>query len=59
VICTGRAELFQGCDHVRGQEIRFDLAGDRVRVTGAPSVVIYPDDRDDPEADQHCLGDLS
>jgi lipopolysaccharide export system protein LptA len=56
VICSGRAELFQGCDHVRGQEIRFDLAGERVRVMGAPSVVIYPDD---PEADRRCLGGLS
>ena len=32
------------CDQVRGEEIQFDLARDRVRVIGAASVVIRRDD---------------
>ena len=42
IVCRGHAELFEGCDHVRGEKIHFDLEGERVRVTGGPSVVIYP-----------------
>ena len=42
--CTGHAELVQGCDVVRGDSIRFDLARDRARVEGAASIVIRPDD---------------
>ncbi len=38
--CTGHAELFQGCDIVRGKSIQFDLARDRARVDGAASIVI-------------------
>ena len=45
LICTGRASLVQGCDLVRGAEIRFDLREERVYVTGGASVVIQ--DRDD------------
>ncbi|MCZ6784058.1 MAG: hypothetical protein O7G30_12200 [Proteobacteria bacterium] len=44
VLCSGHAELVQGCDRVRGDEIRFDLEGERVVVVGAPSVVIHPND---------------
>jgi lipopolysaccharide export system protein LptA len=43
IVCRGHAELVQGCDHVRGEEIFIDLDGDRARVTGAPSLVIYPE----------------
>jgi lipopolysaccharide export system protein LptA len=43
ITCTGRAELRQGCDVVRGRRITFDLDRDRVRVEGAASVVIHPD----------------
>ncbi len=42
VLCRGRAELTQGCETVRGSEIQFDLAEERVRVIGAASVVIQP-----------------
>jgi lipopolysaccharide transport protein LptA len=49
--CIGHAELVQGCDVVRGDSIRFDLARDRARVEGAASIVIRPDDT---PADQ-CL----
>jgi len=44
IVCRGRAEVVQGCDQVRGDEIEFDLAHQRVRVVGAASVVIQPDD---------------
>jgi lipopolysaccharide transport protein LptA len=40
--CSGRAELVQGCDMIRGASIEFDLAGDRARVEGAASIVIQP-----------------
>jgi lipopolysaccharide transport protein LptA len=40
VVCTGHAALRQGCDLVRGTEIRFDLEEESVRVIGAASVVI-------------------
>ncbi len=43
IVCRGHAELVEGCDHVRGEEIFIDLDGDRARVTGAPSLVIYPE----------------
>jgi len=41
--CSGHAELVQGCDVVRGESIRFDLADDRARVEGAASIVIRPE----------------
>lgn len=41
--CTGRAELVQGCDVVRGDSIQFWLADDRARVEGAASIVIRPE----------------
>lgn len=41
--CIGHAELVQGCDIVRGQSIRFDLADDRALVEGAASIVIRPE----------------
>lgn len=44
IVCRGQAEVTQGCDQVRGEEIQFDLGGERVRVVGAASVVIRPDD---------------
>ena len=43
VLCKGKAELFQGCDRVRGTEIEFDLEEERVRVLGAASVVLQGD----------------
>lgn len=43
IFCRGKAEVVQGCDRVRGREIAFDLANDRVRVSGAASVVIQND----------------
>lgn len=42
IVCTGHAEMRQGCDVVRGNEITFELDEDRVRVAGAASVVIHP-----------------
>ncbi len=47
VICRGDALLVQGCDEVRGQEIVFHLDQERVKVTGAASVVLRLD-QDDP-----------
>jgi lipopolysaccharide transport protein LptA len=41
--CSGRAELVQGCDIVRGESIEFDLASDQARVAGAASIVIQPE----------------
>jgi lipopolysaccharide export system protein LptA len=49
IVCRGRAEVTQGCDRVRGQEIEFDLVRERVRVSGAASVVIQPEDADPGE----------
>ncbi len=46
VLCKGKAELFQGCDRVRGTEIEFDLEEERVRVLGAASVVLQGDKKD-------------
>jgi lipopolysaccharide export system protein LptA len=43
VICVGHAELLERCDRVRGEEIHFNLETERVRVLGAPSVVIHPE----------------
>lgn len=40
VVCRGRAKLTQGCDVVRGREIRFDLEREHFRVIGAASVVL-------------------
>jgi len=51
--CIGHAELVQGCDIVRGQSIRFDLADDRALVEGAASIVIRPD-RDAPGEANAC-----
>jgi lipopolysaccharide export system protein LptA len=47
IVCRGKAEVTQGCDQVRGEEIEFDLARERVRVTGAASVVIQPGSAED------------
>ena len=44
--CTGRAELMQGCDIIRGRLIEFDLAGDQARVEGAASIVIQPKEKE-------------
>jgi lipopolysaccharide export system protein LptA len=44
IVCRGRAEVVQGCDRVRGEEIEFDLEHERVKVSGAASVVIQPED---------------
>ncbi len=40
LICSGHAELVQGCDIIRGESIEFDLAGEQARVEGAASIVI-------------------
>ena len=40
VICRGDALLVQGCDEVRGNEIEFRIREERVKVTGAASVVL-------------------
>lgn len=42
LVCRGQAEVLEGCDRVRGEEISFDLSNERVMVTGAASVVIQP-----------------
>jgi len=44
--CSGKAELREGCDRVRGEEIRFDLATERVKVLGAASVLIQAEGED-------------
>ena len=44
IVCRGKAEVLQACDRVRGEEIEFDLERERVRVTGAASVVIQSED---------------
>lgn len=41
--CEGHAELYQGCDLVRGESIEFDLRNNRAHVEGSASVVIHPD----------------
>ena len=43
VICKGDALLLQGCDEVRGSEIEFRIREERVKVTGAASVVLRLD----------------
>jgi lipopolysaccharide transport protein LptA len=43
VECQGHAELRERCDRVRGEKILFNLETERVRVLGAPSVVIHPE----------------
>lgn len=53
VICRGNALLVQGCDEVRGNEIEFDIGEERVKVTGAASVVL----RFDLEDTTSCPGD--
>ena len=52
VVCSGAAELVQGCDRVRGREIAFDLERDRVRVSGAASLVIHPGDADETACEE-------
>ena len=52
LICTGHAELVQGCDIVRGQSIEFFLGEDRARVEGAASIVIRPES--DAQAEAGC-----
>lgn len=56
LICTGHAELVQGCDIVRGQSIEFFLGEDRARVEGAASIVIRPEPESDSrtEAEAAC-----
>jgi lipopolysaccharide export system protein LptA len=54
VTCKGHAELQQGCDLVRGEEIQFDLREERVRVVGAASVVIQGG-----KVSDGCTGDES
>jgi lipopolysaccharide transport protein LptA len=49
IICRGRAEVIQGCDQVRGEEIQFDLEQEKVRVLGAASVLIQSEDAPDAE----------
>lgn len=44
IVCRGKAEVLQACDRVRGEEIEFDLERERVRVTGAASVLIRSED---------------
>ena len=46
IVCRGKAEVLQACDRVRGEEIEFDLERERVRVTGAASVVIQSEGAD-------------
>ena len=46
IMCRGRAELTEGCDRVRGHLIELDLERERVRVTGAASVVIQSEGAD-------------
>jgi len=55
--CRGHAELIQGCDIVRGESIRFDLAGNHAVVNGAASIVIEPE-RDEPSGCAARLGEL-
>jgi lipopolysaccharide export system protein LptA len=43
VTCEGNARLTEECDVVRGEEIRFDLNRESVRVMGAASVEMRPD----------------
>jgi len=43
VICRGDALLLQGCDEVRGSEMEFHIAEERVEVKGAASVVLWLD----------------
>lgn len=50
VICVGHAEMMERCDRVRGEEIHFNLETDRVRVLGAPSVVIHPEGTEPTDA---------
>lgn len=42
LVCRGNAELRDGPDRVRGREIHFDLATEKVTVIGGASVVIQP-----------------
>ncbi len=56
VVCSGRAELHEGCDRVRGDEIHFNLTTERVRVLGAPSVVIHPESSEGAEGSENVCG---
>ena len=42
VRCKGDAVLIQGCDEVRGREIELNIDDERIRVSGAASVVFRP-----------------
>ena len=44
IICSGSAELVQGCDVVRGGRIEFDLEREHFTVMGAASVVLGRED---------------
>ena len=44
MVCSGQAELVQGCDVVRGGRIEFDLEREHFTVMGAASVVLGRDE---------------
>jgi lipopolysaccharide export system protein LptA len=54
LFCTGRAEMLHGCDLVRGDEIDFDLESERVKVRGAPSVLLRPRNEDPVTGETRC-----
>jgi lipopolysaccharide transport protein LptA len=54
LICSGRAELAQGCDVIRGESIEFDLAGDQARVEGAASIVIHSNQKENQHESAPC-----
>jgi lipopolysaccharide export system protein LptA len=49
LICAGSAELRDGEDVVTGDVIEFDLASERVVVTGGASVLIHPEEEEQSE----------
>jgi lipopolysaccharide transport protein LptA len=55
VICRGEALLVQGCDEVRGNEIEFLIREERVKVTGAASVVLRFDLEDATSCDDSAV----
>jgi lipopolysaccharide transport protein LptA len=54
LVCSGRAELAQGCDIIRGESIEFDLAGDQARVEGAASIVIHSNEKENEHESVPC-----
>ncbi len=56
VICRGDVLLVQGCDEVRGREIEFYLDEERVKVIGAASVVLRPDQQDASSCERGSAG---